>query len=1069
MTSRYLRYPHVHGDNLTFVADDDVWLAATAGGRAERLTIDGEPPRSPRFSPGGSRIAYVSDNGGGLDLYVVSLDGSRERLTWLGARRMRVSGWLDDQHVLLASDHLDPHRVLTHLYSVSIDRDLERLSWGPAMAADVHADGRVVVASPNFRGPEGWKRYRGGMAVRLWVSDPARRDWTRLLPGEAAGLHGPAWYGDRILFVSDLGASLPGSPGEQAQLWSVAADGTDLRRHTSHSFADGYVRDATTDGTRVVYHARGALYLKASLDAEATRIDVAPAIREPGPRQLLPTERLETVAPDHRGDGSLVEWRGTAWFLTHRDGPARALSDLPGVRIREPRLLGNSGKAVWVTDAEGEDCLEIMPLDGDGDPRRIALGRLGRVLDLAVNADGTRIAAAGHDGAVFAIDVARASVKRVGRSANGEATGLQFSPDGRYLVWREAVANEGMLGRLVGYDLTDARPFELTRGQFNDFSPAFSLDGKYLYFLSSRTIDPTYDEIGFDLSFTNTMRPHVIPLRAEDPIPFGPSVDGWRVGEDEAGAEDGKPEPTEEPAPERVVFETSGAESRMAPLPVPSGRYADLQVTRNGVLWRRHASYLGEIGSGRPPGQESKDTIEYFDVAKRKLTVIVDECDSAAVSGDGGQLVVRNGDDVWVQPAESKPEEDEDRIHVDLSRLRRTIWPRDEWRQMFDENIRLMRDHYWRPDMDGVDWVGVAAAYRPLVERISTHDDLVDVLWETVGELNTSHAYVIPEPAPDPHVGIGWLGAELARNSKGEVVITRILPGETSDPSARSPLRAAGVAAAAGDVILAVDGHPTAEVADIGELFEGAADKVVELMLARGRMKRRVAVVPIRGEASLRYHEWVRGRVDYVEKVSGGRVGYVHVPDMAAHGWAEFHRLIGRAAQCEGVVVDVRFNGGGHTSELIIERLMRRVVGWGFGRHHEQPTSYPGQGMRGPVVLVTNPYAGSDGDIVTAAAQNLGLGPVIGERSWGGTVGIDGRFELVDGTQVTQPRYAFSFAAHGFGLENHGTDPDIVVPMGPAEWEGEADPQLDRAVAEVLARLAANPAARPPEFGPPRV
>lgn len=1084
MSRGYLRYPHVHGDDVVFVADDDLWLASIDGGRASRITSEGHPPRSPRFSPGGDRVAYVSDSGGGFDLRVVDLDGDRRRLTWIGARRMLVSGWLDEEHILLASDHLDGNRQLTSLFSVSLDGDLERLPWGPAMSAGIHPDGRVVVASPNFRGPEGWKRYRGGMAVRLWVSDQQRTNWQRLLPNQTASLHSPAWVGNRIVFTSDLGAELPGRPGEQAQVWSVRGDGADLRCHTTHTFADGYVRDAATDGRSVVYHARGRLYRLDSLRAKAQPLEVGVGVFEPAPVWLAPTERLEAIVPDKGGDGSLLEWRGQAWYLTHRGGPARALSDLPGVRIREPKVLGSSGKAVWASDAEGDDCLEIMPLDGDGDPRRIAQGRLGRVLALAANAEGTKIAVAGHDGNVWSVDVARASVKKVGRSANGEASGLTFSPDGRYLVWREAVGNEGMLGRLVGYDLTNEQSFTLTKGQFNDFDPAFSHDGKYLYFLSSRTIDPTYDEIGFDLAFTNTIRPHVIPLRAEDTAPFGPSSDGWNISEEddkddkddkrdkhEKDGKDGK-EPAEGEEgnrPDPIVFDLDGVAGRMVPLPVPSGRYSGLQVTKNGVLWRRHSHQTGEIGSGRLPGDEQKDCIEFYDLGKRKLTTIVEACDSAAVSGDGLQLVVRNGDDVWVQSAEAKAEEDESRIPVDLTRLRKSVLPRDEWRQMFDENARLMRDHFWRDDMDGIDWAAVVAAYRPLVEEIATHDDLIDLLWETVGELNTSHAYVIPEAGGDPAERIGWLGAEFGRNAKGEVVIARILEGESSDPSARSPLQAAGVAARVGDVILAIDGHSTAEVPDIGVLLQGATDKVVELTLVRGRMKRRVAVVPVAGESSLRYHEWVARQVAYVERKSGGRIGYVHVPDMAAHGWAEFHRLIGQATRSEGVIVDVRFNGGGHTSELIIERLMRRVIGWGFGRHFDEALPYPSQGMRGPVVLVTNPYAGSDGDIVTAAVQNLGLGPVIGERSWGGTVGIDGRFDLVDGTAVTQPRYAHAFAAQGFGLENHGTDPDIVVPMGPADWESDDDVQLDRAIEEILVRLAEKPAAMPPSFDPPRV
>lgn len=1078
MTRGYLRYPHVHGNQLVFVADDDIWLGSIDGGRAHRLTADGYPPRSPRFSPAGDRVAFVNGVDGGQDLHVVDLDGGRRRLTWVGARRMLVSGWLDAEHVLISSDHAEGIRGMATLYSVSLDGDLVRLPWGPAVSASVHRDGRVVVATPNFRGPEAWKRYRGGMTIRAWVSDSKQKEWTRLLPQETASLALPSWRGERIIFTSDRKASLPGKPDEQAQVWSVRPDGSGLRQHTSHTFDSGYVRDATTDGKRIVYHARGELFVMDSLEAAPRRIDVNTAIGEPGPITLVPTERLEAIQPDHGGDGSLLDWRGAAWFLTHRGGPARALSDLPGVRIREPRILGDSGKAIWATDAEGEDALEVMALDGDGDPRRLAAGRLGRVLDLASNAEGTKVAVASHDGTVYTVDLARGAVKRLARSSEGEPTGLTFSPDGRYLVWREAVASEGMLGRLVGHDLAEDKPFQLTRGQFNDFDPTFSLDGKYLYFLSSRTIDPTYDELGFDLSFTNTIRPHVITLRAEDAVPFGPSADGWNISEaeddDKPKAGDGTKDDVkdgEEAKPEPIVFDVAGAEDRMVPLPVPAGRYTSLQAAKDGVVWRRLATSTGELGAGRVPGEEAKDSAEYYDVAKRKLSVVVDACDGAAVSGDGKQLVVRNGDEVWVQAADAKPDHDDDgaKIAVDLSRLRRQINPRDEWRQMFDENALLMRDHYWREDMDGVDWAAVTAGYRPLVERIATHDDLVDVLWECGAELNTSHSYVIPPPLHDDAPHVGWLGAEFTRNGKGEVVISRILPGESSDPTARSPLRAAGVAAEPGDVILAVDGRYTADVPDIGALLQGAADKVVELTLVRGRMKRRVAVVPVASEASLRYHEWVAGRAVYVREKSQGRVGYVHVPDMMAHGWAEFHRLIEEASQCEAVIADVRFNGGGHTSQLIIERLSRRVIGWGWARHFDKPFAYPSQGMRGPLVFVTNPYAGSDGDIVTGAAQNLGLGPVVGERSWGGVVGIDGRFQLVDGTEVTQPRYSHAFDRQGFGLENHGTEPDVVVPMGPADWESDADIQLDAAIEVALAGLNEKPAAVAPQPDPPRV
>lgn len=1066
VTDGYLRYPHLHRDQLVFVADDDLWLAPLDGGRAARITLGEETPRSPRFSPDGSRVAFTATTHGGWDAHVVDLDGGTRRLTWLSGRPMLVSGWLDDSHILVCSQHEGFHRVDSAMYSLSLDGQLTRLPWGLATSAAVHASGRVAVASANFRDPSGWKRYRGGMAARLYTSPDGRGDWTRLLADQTAGLFHPTWVGDRLVFTSDLGDG----PAVQAQVWSVDAAGGDLRSHTAHTESEGYVRDATSDGAGVVYHSRGAVYHLPSLDAEARRVDVTVPVGRPQPMPVAPTDRLEVIAPDRGGDTSLVEWRGAAYLLTHRGGPGRAVADVPGARIREPRFLAGTGRGVWVTDEPGEDALEIRQLDGYGAARRLGTGRLGRIMTLEPNPEGTKIAVGSHDGTVSLVDVARGSVKRIGRSPAGEPTGLTWSPDGRYLVWRNAIANEGTRGQLVGHDLTEDRAFTLTRGQFNDFSPVFTRDGKHLCFLSSRTIDPTYDELGFDLAFTNTTRPWLVPLGAAEPAPFGPSAEGWPVSDGEDGDDSDKPKKDGEDQPEEpaVVFDTEGVEDRMVPLPVPSGRYAHLQAAKDGLVWLSVRA-TGELGALRAGVEgEVKDQIEHFSFKTRKLTVVVDGCDGAAVSGDGGHLVVRNGDEVWVQQSDHEPDGDDAKIPVDLGRLRRDIDPAAEWRQMFDENARLMRDHFWRDDFDGTDWAAVAARYRPLLDRIATHDDLVDVLWETVGELNTSHAYVDPPSAHHDAAHVAFLGAEFTRNAKGEVVIARILPGETSDPTARSPLRAAGVAARPGDVIAAVDGRSTADVADIGMLLQGAADKVVELTLVQGRQRRRVAVVPTASEGPLRYHEWVAGRVEYTRRRSGGRVGYVHVPDMVARGWAEFHRLIDAAMRCEAVVVDVRFNAGGHTSELVIERLARRAVGWNGARHHDDVTTYPSQAARGPVIFLTNAYAGSDGDIVTAAAQELGLGPVVGERSWGGVIGIDGRFALVDGTEVTQPRYWIAFDRHGFSLENHGVDPDIVVEMGPAEWESDADEQLDRAVDEALTRLEERPASVPPSLGPAR-
>lgn len=1069
MTEGYLRYPHVNGATITFVADDDVWLADLKGGRASRLTADRSPVRTPFISPDGSRVAFSSSVNGGYDAYVHGPDGV-ERLTWWSDARLIVVGWQDDEHVIVAAEHGTAQRALTNLYTIDLGGEVTRLPYGPAMGVAFGPGGAVAVNTPNFRDTAAWKRYRGGMVSQLWLDPDGSGEWRRVLPAETASLYQPAWVGDRLIFWSDLGATPKGKHREQAQLYSVAADGSDLRQHTRHTAEHGYVRNPTTDGTTIVYHSRGVLYKMGGLNRRSEMIDVTLGLGTPRPFSVTPTDRLQDIVPDHGADGSLLEWRGAAYYLTHRAGPARALSDLPGVRIREPRLLGRTGRAVWASDAEGEDVLEIAAIDAEGDPTRLASGKLGRVLTLASNPEGTKVAVVTHDGRLLLVDAGNGRHRELGTSPEGEITDLAFSPDGRFLVWRRVMGDEGMLGQLMCVDVqaTKSAPVALTKGQFNDFSPVFTADGKHLAFLSARTLDPTYDDLTFDLGFRSSIRPWIAPLRADEVAPFGPAADGWpiSVAEDEKDAGTHKAEDDKRP---ESSFDFEGFEDRIVAFPVEAAAYAQLAAAKDGVVWRRVVQ-KGEIGSGRAgvPGDAPKDAVGFFSFATRKATTVVDACDSFAVSGDGTKLVVRNGESVWVQPASEKPDDDStDKVAVDLTRLRREIWPRDEWRQMFDENGRLMRDHYWRSDMGGVDWAEVLATYRPIVERLATHDDLVDLLWETVGELNTSHAYVQPPAVPAPRK-VGHLGAVVTRNGKGEYVIDDVLPGESSDPAARSPLRAAGVAASPGDVITAVDGRPVLDAPSLGALLQGSAGKVVELTLVQGRMKRRVAVVPLADEKPLRYHAWVAGRSAYVSSHSKGRLGYVHIPDMVSGGWAEFQRLIGEASKREGLIVDVRFNGGGHTSQLVLERLTRRVLGWSYARHMASPDPYPFQAMRGPVVVVTNPYAGSDGDIISAAVQNAGLGPVVGQRSWGGVVGIDGRFQLVDGTGVTQPRYAFAFNDQGFGVENHGVDPDIVVEWGPADWESQDDSQLDAAIAEALRMLDERPAATPPVIEPPR-
>ncbi|RJN32360.1 S41 family peptidase [Nesterenkonia natronophila] len=1082
----YLRYPHLHGDHITFTAADDVWLARADGGRAWRLTRDAAPVKHPRISPDGTEVLFISTRDGHHEVYAVGVDsGEVRRLTWWGNRRTTILEWAADGRLLVSTNAGQVHRDQV-VRALSLNGEWERLSYGSATGLALASSGAVALTTPEYRTPAHWKRYRGGTAPKLWLDAKGKGAWTQLLENETAGIVDPMWIGDTLVFVSDRAASFPKSATMQANLWSWEKPATNkqktLKQLTFQDEATGYVRDATSDGTRITWHSRGEIWVKDSIDASARRLEVTLPGTAPAPLTLQPTENLDRLIPDNGADGSLVSWRGKTFWLTHREGPGRALAADSGVRTREPILLGNTGRAAVVTDAAGEDSLEIHTLDGSAAPERILTGDLGRVLHMASDPAGERLAVLSHDGWVRLVNLEskralRAAVpaaRRVLRSTCGEPKSPSFSPDGRYLLWSHPTTGESQIHRLMVLDTQgDHDPVALTDDRFHDFSPAFTRDGKYIAFLSNRTFDPHYDTHEFSLSFSGATRPWLLPLSASEPPPFGPSSQGWRLSSSPENADGAKAEtPSREKIPASPDVDAERAEERVIPFPVPSATYRDLRPAKGALLWVTVPQETGELGSRRAgvPGEQPAEQLVRWDFEERKTTVIVDKLTDYAVSGDGERIVLRHENTVTVQPSTKKVEDDDaDRVTVDLSRLRFQLDQQAEWRQMFEEACRLMTQQFWRADMDGVDWESVVGRYRPLVDKARTKDDVVDILWETVGELNTSHAYVIDQGPPrGEDQKLGLLGADLSPADQGWR-IDRILPSESSEPQARSPLHAAGVNAEPGDLITEVDGQPVDRVIGPAKHLAGSADKPVELTLLRGGQSRRVVVLPLSDESELRYQDWVRSRREYIAKKTNGRLGYLHVPDMVASGWAQLHRDLRLATRGEGLIADVRYNGGGHTSQLVIARLAQRVVAWARARHEAEAMAYPDGAPRGPVVLVANENSGSDGDIVNAVAQAMDLGPVVGTRTWGGVIGIDGRFDLVDGTAVTQPKYAFWIEGEGWDVENYGVDPDIEVVHKPGQLFSDEDPQLDRAIAEAYAQLETKPAAAPPALPEPKV
>nr|WP_240981236.1 S41 family peptidase [Streptomyces sp. N502] len=1056
----YLRFPHVQGELVAFTAEDDVWLAPLDGGRAWRVSADNVPVTQPRISPDGTTVAWTSTRDGAPEVHIAPVDGGpAQRLTYWGSWTTRVRGWTPDGQVLALTTHGQATLRRTWAHAVPLDGGPPaRLPYGP-VGGVAYGPRTVLLSATMGREAAAWKRYRGGTAGKLWIDRDDTGEFVRLHADLDGNIEHPAWVGDRIAFLSDHEGT--------GALYSSLADGSDLRRHTP---LDGfYARHAASDGTRVVYSSVGELWLLDDLDgAEPRRLDIRlggqRTDRQPYP--VNASRWFGSASPDHTARGSAVAVRGGVHWVTHRSGPARALAAEPGVRARLPRAFRSEGEewVVWVTDAEGEDALEFAPATGltpGSIPRRLAAGRLGRVLGLAMAPDGSRAAVASHDGRLLLVERETGEVREVDRSEHGDVRGLVFSPDSAWLAWSHPGPRP--LCQLKLANTTDLSVTEATPLRFQDYAPAFTADGKHLAFLSNRSFDPVYDEHVFDLAFVVGDRPHLITLAATTPSPFGPQRHGRPFetpDKDETPDSEGTP---------TTRIDLEGLADRIVPFPVEAGRYSNLRAAKDGVLWLRHP-VEGVLGSSRatPDDPDPKTELERYDLAQQRLEHLAADADHFEVSGDGKRVLLWTSDRLKVVPSDRRASGDDDsdtNVTVDLTRVRQTVDPAAEWRQMYDETGRIMRDHFWRPDMNGVDWDAVLDRYRPVLDRVATHDDLVDLLWEVQGELGTSHAYVIPRGGHGGGARQGLLGADISRHPDGSWRIDGVLPSETSDPDARSPLAAPGVAVRAGDAIVAVAGRAVDPVTGPGPLLVGTADKPVELTVSPsgGGEVRHAVVVPIADEEPLRYHAWVADRRAYVHERSGGRLGYLHVPDMQAPGWAQIHRDLRVEVGREGLVVDLRENRGGHTSQLVVEKLARRIVGWAVPRGM-RPYSYPQDAPRGPVVAVANEFSGSDGDIVNAAIKALGLGPVVGVRTWGGVIGIDSRYRLVDGTLVTQPKYAFWLDGYGWGVENHGVDPDVEVVQRPQDYAAGRDVQLDEAIRLALEALEESAAKTPPSL-----
>ncbi|HOX45992.1 MAG TPA: PDZ domain-containing protein [Myxococcota bacterium] len=1067
----YLNRPDVHGDQVVFTAEDDLWLVSDRGGAARRLTSHPGVETAPQFSPDGKWIAFSGDYDGNQDVYLVPAGGGEPtRLTWHPSPD-GVIGWTPDGAAVLFRSPRDHPHGLAEIFRVSpAGGEPAKVPLGYAFRLAIDPLSGLWAFNRQSWESRTWKRYRGGTAPGIWVGDPRKADFRKVTAFDGLNAF-PMWHGGRVYFLSDQGGT--------ANLWSMKPDGAERKRLTDLQGFDARFPSMGPDG-RIAFSLAGDIHLFDPATGSERKLDIdlpseraLTRLRYPNPARFLDWFEL---SPE--GDRVAVVARGEIWSVPVKPGVTIPITRGSGVRERWASFDREGKRLAYVSDATGEQEIRVLDAWGRGEPKTVrAAGQSGYLFPPALSPDGKWLAYSDQTGSLYVQAVAGGAPRLADRSTQWRIRDYTWSPDGRWLAYSKTLPTDYQALHL--YDTQAGKVHCLSSAFTYDYSPAWDPQGRYLYFVSDRATNPVLDTRDsqnvelrntklFALLLSRKVKNPVAPLEGMPPTE-AEAADKARQKQQEKEKEEaagGKPRP-----PEPIELELDGLAGRVIELPVPVGTYAGLGATAKTLFFLSFPIQgMGE-GPSWPAEPEPRATLMAYDLEKKKAKPFMEGVGAYSLPTGGAKLaVMKKKGEIFVLGADAPPTPEAlGEARVALEHLVVEVDPREEWRQIYREAWRQMRDFYWDAGMGGVDWKAMGARYEGLLPRVATRSELNDLIGELIGELGTSHTYVWGgDPGVEPpRVSTGLLGADLER--QGDAFrVARIYRGDAAD-NARSPLSEPGVEVREGDFILAVNHGRFTPGRPFESHLAGLAGKPVVLSVgksARDPKAREVVVVPLASEDPLRYADWVRQNRELVAARTGGKVGYLHLPDMSTDGLTRFNTWFYPQLDKQALIVDARFNGGGFVSQQIVERLRRRVVAFDRTRQGAVFT-YPARVLNGPFVVLTNEWAGSDGDIFPMVIQLEKLAPVIGVRTWGGVIGISGERQAVDTGMGTEPEFAYWNPQSGWNPENRGVTPDIEVDDLPQELARGQDAQLERGLQEVLQLLKSRPPVVP-EFGPVR-
>ncbi len=1072
--TKLLRFPSISSDSVAFVYANDIWTGSRQGGQASRLTSHPGQEWFPRFSPDGKWIAFTGDYDGNTDVYVIpATGGAPRRLTWSpdisGGVPGRfgpdnaVLGWTKDGKIIFRSRRDQWNVFMGRPWVVSPE-------GGPASPLglpysgllSLSPDGSKVAFCPTFREFRTWKKYRGGMAQDILVMDLGTGETKTIIDSDSVDDF-PMWHGDTLFFVSDRTG--------RANLYSYNFKDKTTKQLTHYADYDLKWPSLGPDG--IVFELAGELYLYTFSKQKAEKISFHVPSDDvfSRPRVVDVQNRIEEywLSPDAKR--ALFVARGELFSVPAEHGATRNLTRTSGVRERHAMWSPDGKTIAYLSDETGEYEVYVRTQDGKDKPVQLTKDGHGFRFQLVWSPDSKRLAFGDKDQRIWWIDVKTKNKTLVDESKYWEMQNYSWSADSRYLAYEKP--DDTYMTSIWIFDTKTGKTHRVTSKMFDDSEPVFGPRGKYLYFMSRRDFNATLATYESNFVYTHMTRPYALVLHAKELSPFAPRSDeacAADKNENETGAKDTKAHSCSkaESKEEKIApIDFDGLEKRVVAFPVPACNCHDLRAVEGMVLWVDGPT---ATLTGKPEG---KSSLHVFDLDKRKDQKVYEPVDGYEVASLGKKLIYRSDGKYYI--VDIKPDQKPDGKNIkalDLSGLRMQLDPSKEWKQIFVEGWRLMRDHFFAPNMRGLDWLGVRKRYESLLPYVAHRQDLTYIMGEMISELGTSHSYVGGGDVPNiKKVSVGLLGADLEPDpSSGRWRIKKIFKGQNWDHERASPLTEPGLDVSVGDYILEINGQQL-RLPDVpGKLLLDRAGRQTVLRISRIPSKtgsKEITIVPLKNDSGLRYYDWVEQNRLYVEKRSGGKIGYIHIPDMGGEGLNEFARTFYPQVRKKALIIDVRWNGGGFVSQMIIERL-RRVLGGMDAARGGGLFTYPDAVHVGPKVCLINQWSASDGDLFPHFFRHYKLGKLVGRRTWGGVVGIRGSTNLVDGGYVYQPEFAYYGLNSRWMIENHGVDPDIRVDNQPSDVLHGKDAQLDQAIKLMLDDLERATFVLPPRPADPQ-